>query len=119
MDAHETVVWNSQISVAVLGRVKGDTVEFLLVPLGGEGYPLSEGQVLKARLDDFIYAGVLGYADGVAGCKCEPCPDSLRIMCAAIPSFITYLSGKIAPPVQGDSAEWCEKLFQLPDTREN
>ena len=115
MDEQQQIAWNCEISVAVLGNA--ETGEHMLIELGREGYPLSEAEVLKARLKNFVYAGVMGYAEGVANAKAEPGPDCWRIMCAATPAFLTYLSGKLKPLC--DSVDWLEKLHQLPDTREN
>ena len=104
-------------TAACLGRVKDGTAEYMLVPLDGEGYPLSEGQTMLARLREYSFAGVFGYKSGFADAKNEPGPDAWRVMCAATPEFLTLLAQKLAP--QSDGVDWLEKLHQLPDTREN
>lgn len=113
MDAITKLVWDSEFSVACLGRVNGDKVEYMLVGLDGEGYPLSEGRNMLARLRGYAFAGVFGVKDGVADCKSEP--GMWPVMIAAVPSFLQILNERLAP--KGDGVDWLERLAQLPDTR--
>lgn len=104
---------SQDISVAVLGNVA--TGEHVLIELDRDGEPFSEADVLKARLKNFEFAGLMGFKDGAAGAKIEPRQDALRIMCNALPAFVAYLAAKLAP--KGDGSEWLERLYALPDTR--
>lgn len=119
MDAISHLVWNSGFSVACLGRVKDGKAEYLLAPLNGDGYPLNEGQTMLARLREYYFCGVFGFKDGVADCLPEEGPECWQVMVKATPEFLTLLAERLAPKVQGDAVAWCERLFQLPDTREN
>lgn len=117
LDRYEQLIFRyGQISVAVLGAIVNGQPEFLLAGLGPED-TLSEGDRLKARLNNYYVAGCFSYRDGEADGAVEPDPDSWRVLVAAVPSFLSYLAEKLAPPVQDDSAAWCERLFQLRDER--
>jgi hypothetical protein len=91
----------------------------MLAELDKDGLPLSEAEVDAAHAKNFIFAGVMGVKHGVADAKCEPGPDAMRVMmCAAIP-FIRRIAEKLTQAPKGDSAAFLEKLWTLPDTRQN
>ena len=116
MDAITKLVWDSEFSVACLGRVQSDnTVAYMLAPLDCKGHPLSEEQTDLARLRGYSFAGVFGYRDGVADCLPEPGEQSWRVMVKATPEFLTLLAARLAP--KGDAVSWLERLAQLPDDR--
>ena len=103
-----------EISCGVLGAIKNDRPEFILVPLGPDG-GLSEGDRLKARLNDYWCAGLFSYADGYADASVEPDSESWRILVAATPAFFAYLAERLAP--KSDAVSWLEKLHSLKDER--
>ena len=112
MDAQTQLALNAEICFAVLGNAA--TREHILIPLGPDGYPLTDAEVQEAHSKNFVYAGVMGLHCGVADARCEPGPDTLRIMCAAAPTFLRYLRTKLSADNGGD---WLERIYQLPDTR--
>lgn len=112
MDAIAQLVWDSQISVAVLGRGN----DFILIPLNETGVPMSETLLATARDRDFVFAGVFGFINGEAKCKSESL-DALPTMCAAIPAFVEFLRERLAP--KSDAVDWLTKLHALEDPRAN
>ena len=113
MDAHEELILRlGEVSVIVMGAIKDGKAEFVLVPVG-EG--LSEGDLYRLRLGNYGLAGVFSYANGYADATCEPDPDSWRVLVAATPAFLQYLSERLAP--KGDAVSWLEKLHSLKDER--
>lgn len=113
MDAHEMIAGHAEISAGVLGNERG---EFVLCPLDCEGDPLNEAHVQEARSKGFFYAGVLGYVNGAFGCKAEPGPVCGVVMLQASLAFAQFVASRLQP--KDDSVSWCERLMQLPDTRE-
>ena len=105
-----------EISCGVIGAIKNDRPEFILVSLGPDG-GLSEGDLLKARLNDYWCAGFFSYANGYADASVEPDPESWHILVAATPAFFQYLSERLAP--KGDAVDWLKELWAKPDPREN
>jgi hypothetical protein len=106
-DTHEQLVFDSEISVAVLG--KGE--EFILVRLG-KGLDDTSADAMD---NGYSYAGVIGIKDGVPGVQCEPDPASMRVMVLAGLAF----AGMIAEQLKQHqmSTDFCERLFALPDPR--
>jgi hypothetical protein len=113
MDAQHQLIFESQISVGVLG--KGE--DFVLIPLRGDGTPFDEAEVDAARDRGLEYCGVLGLKDGVPGAKCEPNPDCIYTMMHAGLAFAQLVADKLRPKPKGDAVDWLTRLFELPDTR--
>jgi len=108
MDAQQQLVWDSEISVVVLGK----GTEFVLVPLGEPG-PIPKEITEDAKRRGLRFCGVLGrFKDGSAGMECEPDVESMSVMARACFGFAGLLERQT-----GDSAEWLKKLWTLPDTR--
>ena len=55
MDAHEKLVWDAEISAAVLGKAD----EFVMIPLTDD--PIPEDVKLNAIRHGLAYVGVMGY----------------------------------------------------------
>jgi hypothetical protein len=111
--------WDSEYCCAVLGNASG---AHLLIDLDRAGYPLDEGQLLKARLANYFFCGVIGFVRGEVGVTAEAgCGD---VMLRAIPDFVGWLKGKFADQAVHDIGRAKDirelvRLFNLPDTREN
>jgi hypothetical protein len=110
MDAHETLVFDSEISVAVMGRGG----EFVLIRLDGG---IDEAATEDAARKGYAYCGVLGVKDGQAGAKCEPNPDAIYTCLLASLAFAQLVADRLKQKPKGDGAEWLARLFELPDTR--
>jgi hypothetical protein len=102
----------SEISVAVLGK-GGD---FVLIRLDGE---IDASATDAALARGFSYCGVMGVKNGQASVRCEPNPDAAVTMLHAALAFGTQVAERLRPQPEGDGVEWLERLYQLPDTREN
>lgn len=109
-DAQEQLVWDSEVSVAVIG--KGG--EFVLIRLdeNGEG---DEALIVEALKKDYAYCGVLGVKNGQAGAKCQPNPDAVYTMMHAGLAFAQEMAGRLKP--KDDSEQWLWRLWSLKDPR--
>jgi hypothetical protein len=104
MDATERLVWDSDISVAVRGK-DGD---IMLIRLDGE---IDHGVDALSR--GYSYAGVLGRKDGQTHMLCEPGFDvTVRLARIAFAKQVAATREH-----KGDSVEFLEALYCLPDTR--
>jgi hypothetical protein len=110
MDAHETLVFDSEISVAVLGR----GAEFVLIRLNGE---IDDATTVRAIERGFRYCGCLGVKDGVPGVRCEPDADALFTMCFAGLEFAVMVAERLKQKAKGEGVEWLTALFALEDPR--
>jgi hypothetical protein len=110
MDAHETLVVESEISVAVMGRDE----DFVLIRLQGE---IGEDLTSQGREKGYAYCGVLGVKGGQAGAKCAPNPDAVYTMMRAALGFAQLFADRLKQKSQGDAVGWLTALFGLPDTR--
>lgn len=108
LDVEERLVWESEVSVAVLGRGK----DFVLIRLDVNQ---SDATAL-ARSRGFFYCGALGIRDGQPSAECS-CPDAAFTMMHAALSFAQEMAmaGRLRP--KDDSAAWCERLHALEDPR--
>jgi hypothetical protein len=117
VDAHEAVerlAGDSDygFSVAVLGNPTSGA--HMLIPLDRTGsYPMTEAEVLKARLGNFEFCGVFGYLDGTVCYQEESGKAAWWVMTRAIPAYHVHLAEKLKP--RGD--DYLEFLWTLPDTR--
>jgi hypothetical protein len=108
MDQQEQLAWDSKTSVAVLG--KGS--EFVLIPLDGTPAPASR-QLAEVR--GYHYCGILGYRNRKVEAVCEPNPNAALTMLHASLKFAEAVCATAAPAAE----DWMERLYQLPDTRDN
>jgi hypothetical protein len=108
MDASEQIAWSSELAWAVLGK----GAEFVLIDLTG---PIDDATTATALAKGFTYCGVMGVKDGQAGVKCEPTLDAAVTMTHAALAFAAQMAGRTEP--KGDSLEWLERLYMLPDPR--
>lgn len=114
MDKFEALIRNAQYSVCILGNP--ETSDFELVDLDPAGLPAERREQLSKRGMKFI--GVLGVV------KCRPrvaltLPLNDEIVSALSAAFVQriekLLNGLDKP--MGDSVEWLQQLWELPDTR--
>src|ERR1041385_6654551 len=116
MDAHEMIAGHAELSACVLGNAAG---QYMLVPLDGEGYPLSETEVHEARLRGFEYVGLLGFKGGAFGYRAEPGPLCALAMFRACLEFAAYVASRLQQPKKtDDSVAWLERLMSLEDPRD-
>src|SRR5258708_13337164 len=108
MDAMEQLVFDSEISVAVMGRGG----EFVLVRLDGG---IDETATEEAARKGYAYCGCLGIKDGVPGAKCEPDPDCVYTMMHAGLAFAQLVADRLKQKPKGDGVECLTRLFALPD----
>jgi hypothetical protein len=106
----ELVVSQSEICVAVLG----EGCEFVLIRIDGE---IDNAATEAAVARGLGYCGCLGIKDGRAAAHCEPDFGSAFTMMLAAIAFCQQMAEKLKQKKTGDSAEWLERLFGLPDTR--
>ena len=109
MDATEKLVFESEISAAVLG--KGD--EFVLVNLAHYDQAVPDA----ARARGYHFCGVVGLMNGRLSLEiASPDPESVRLMAFALREFTDMCAANSKPDA---FADWMTKLHELPDTREN
>lgn len=110
MDAVSQLVWDASDATAVLGRGE----DYLLIPLGPG--PINPDIVEDAKRRGFRLCGALGTVNGRVAAKWEAAdPDALAVMVLAVLAF-TQGDEKLKAD---DSADWLERLYSLPDCREN
>jgi hypothetical protein len=93
------------------------TGRFLLVPFTRhKDELLSKGEVLHARLGNFVFCGTFGYRarDHFADFCAEPFPEAAKVMTIAAPSFFRLLAEVLMP---NPPVDWLRKLHDLPDPR--
>lgn len=112
MDAQQQLVWDAEISCAVLGNAAG---EFVLLSLDDKGLTLNKAEIERAHQKSFQYCGVMAYADGQCGARSESDPVSLSVMMQASFEFARLVVAKLKP--LSDGADWLQKLWNLPDER--
>lgn len=92
----------------------------------GDGFVLAEvrdGVLDTAAIQatpgkDYILAGVLAVVDGQIEAKCQPDVNSIYTMMRASLAFAVMVVDRLRQPQpQGDSAEWLQQLFKIPDPR--
>jgi hypothetical protein len=110
MDAQEQLVWDSEISMAVVGK-GGD---FVLIDLG----EVDDDVTKLALARGYAWCGVLGVKDGQPCANCEPNPDAALTMMHAALAFAQKVADRLRPPQKGDAVEWLESLYRLPDPRD-
>ncbi len=110
MDAHEQTVFESELAAAVMG--KGE--DFRLFWLDG---PLDDATTKDALDRGYEYAGVLAVINGQCHAKCAERPGAVQTIVAAAVDFAQQVAEKLQP--KGDEVKFLERLYRLPDTREN
>lgn len=112
LDAQEQLVWDSEVSVAVLGKGKGR--DFVLVPL--KDAELDATELVETRSRGFFFCGVLGIRDGQPSAECSDLDAAFVMMHAAL-AFAQEMAGAGRLRPKDDSAAWCERLHALEDPR--
>ena len=114
MDAIEKFAGEASEAVVVLGKAG----EFVLVPIAPPG-PLPDSLLVDAARKNFHFCGIVGIRrDGKPDAKCEPDLDSTYTCLQASLVFAVQVADKIRRPQIGDSEDWLERLYRLPDTRD-
>ena len=111
MDATEQLVWESEISAGVLGNANGQFILFWFDDT-------LDRTAMAAAVDrGFGYCGALGVVDGRAVVEPGPQSEASRALSFASLEFARTVAEHLRPERKGDSAEWLEALFRLPDPR--
>jgi hypothetical protein len=106
MDAQETLVFNSTVTAAVLGRGE----QFALVYL-----PYSQAEAFQYGKEGFRYAGVVGLLNGKVEIVSEP---DLEARILTLLAALRFAQDLIPSAANDDSVEWLTKLHALEDPRE-
>lgn len=110
MDAIEKLVFECEVSAAVLG--KGEEFVFARLP------DVPEAVTAYARERGFRYCGVVGAKAGRIELELASLdPENVKMMAFAVAEFAKCKEA--SPVLDGDSADWLERLHRLPDTRES
>jgi hypothetical protein len=110
-DTTEQLVWDSEVSYAVLGRDR----DFVLVRLHVNG-ETEATQLAEAKRRNFFYAGVLGLRDGQPSAESSGPETAFTLTLAALAfSQEMAASGRLRP--KDDFCVFAEALFRLPDNR--
>ena len=116
LNAHQQIAWDCEVSAVVLG--KGE--EHVLIPTSRDGVDEHAQAVTLqiAKQRGYEYCGVMGYGkNGECLAQSEPTnPGAVYTMMFAAFTFARLF---IAPKLKGDSVDWLERIFQLPDPRAN
>ena len=102
MDSQQQLVWDAEISAAVLG--KGE--EVLLVPLSEPG-PVPQSVIEDAQRRGLEFCGVMGYTNGQSAARCEPTEQAVITMARAVFSFAQYVADKL----KAQRAEWLKRAY--------
>ncbi len=115
MDKFEQLVAAAQFPVCILGNLRSD---FELVDLQSE--PMSEDAKRDLSKRGMCFVGVIGLVEGVPRVALAEPLDAMTAT-ALSQAFVQRIEDKIngilAP--KGDSVEFLDRLYMLPDTREN
>jgi hypothetical protein len=120
LDAISELVGTSEYVVSVHGRGE----DFVLFPVDDALDVEAAGALLIAK--DYYFCGVLCIRNGVPEMRCEPDPESARVMARAAMSFARLAASRITAAEAaetaetaklGDSAGWLEGLHGLDDPR--
>ena len=113
LDAHQQLIWDSEISCAVLGS-QSQPDRFLIVPL-----PMPEGMTgvlaVAKEIRDYAYAGSMALNAGESLAICEPGMEVTMMHAALV--FGKFVAEQLKSVHADDSVEWCRKLHALEDTR--
>ena len=114
MDPQQQLVFDSEISAAVLG--KGS--EFVLIPLPKQT-PLDKAQVTRCNARGFLLAGFLGLKEGHVRVERESAhPEAAEPLLHGAIAFCLQNADKLQSDSSADSIRWLEQLYSLPDLRE-
>ena len=113
LDPQQQLAFDSESSCAVLAN---DTGAHILVDLDHQ----DEALVLRARTQNFFYAGVIGLTHGEVGIRAES--GCLATVMGALPDFLSWLQCKLNSTVAEDSGSArdvaeLERLWSLQDKR--
>jgi len=108
MDATERLVYDSEVSAAVLG--KGDC--FVLINSDNGSVAATEA----ARAEGFYFCGVVGLKSGRVELEiASPDRETVRIMGFALREFADMCSANLVP--ESDFTNWMTRLHALVDPR--
>lgn len=114
LDEVQRFAYDAEHGYACLGNAASG--EFLLIPLDrGDTGPITQGELLKARLGNFFFCGVFGIVGGFQLYQAEGGFDAWRVMSRAEAAYRVLLAERLTPI--GDDVSWLERLHALPDTR--
>lgn len=111
MDVQEQLVWESEVSAAVLGNGE----EFVLIRLD-INEECEQAAIERAISKGFVYCGVLGFKNGHAAVRCGDDPGAIYTIAHASVAFAHVIAQHLRRQ-QGDAVDWLESLHSLPDTR--
>lgn len=109
LDEQQQLTWDSEVSVAVLGR-GGD---FVLVNLAD---PIEDASK-EAQVKGFHFCGVLAVKSGEPIAKCESDMDSVYTMMHAGLEFARLVADRLKQQQAGDAVAWLGRLYTLEDPR--
>ena len=109
-DAQEQLVWDSVVSVAVLGKGR----EFILIALPTDA--ADAVKMAEAKRREFFYCGVLGIRDGQPSAESSGPETAFTLTLAAL-AFAQEMAeaGRLRP--KDDFVRFAEALWRLPDNR--
>jgi hypothetical protein len=110
MDAQQQVVWNAEISAAVLGNAAGHSVVIDL----DRSLP-SDLDLFKQH--GFTWCGVMAYSNGQCSASCELTVEAMSCLASAAFQFAQLVAARLKRG--NENTAWLERLYQLPDTRDN
>lgn len=107
-DLREQLIIDTAKSGETPFAILGNGEEYRLVSLGDD---IDADSVNREMLNGFVYAGVLGVVNGRAKVALDPNAGSREIETARL------AGSAFARERIGDSLQWLEHLWALPDTR--
>jgi len=114
LDPSEQIATGAQAACCVLGNIQ--TGDFALVDLASLPVPDETAAEFHARGLGFL--ATIGIVDGkFVSAFAVPVSDQLAAL--LFQDFSVFLLKKFTAKSGGDGVEWLERLFALPDTREN
>ncbi|MGA2203033.1 MAG: hypothetical protein ABSG40_13810 [Terriglobales bacterium] len=106
MDRIEQIAWDSEYAMAVLGK----GTDFLLVDLDTT---MPEEVRQDAVTRGYRFCGIFGFRNGRTESQFEPDPEAFAVMNCALFRFVQLVASKLT------HVDTLERLYRLPDTREN
>src|SRR5438874_5766553 len=102
LDAHQQLIWDSEVSCVVLGS-QSRPDRFLIVPL-----PMPEGMAavldVAKEIRDYAYAGSMAVKAGESSAICEPGMEVTMMHAALV--FGQFVAEQLKATTKDDSAEW-------------
>jgi hypothetical protein len=117
MNKFEHIACHGQVVVAILGNEV--TRDFELIDLAA--CPLAPDKAAEYTARGLGYCGTLGFVCGQFRSALAVSLDDATVSALA-QAYLDFVFTKLAAPAPlpaGDSAGWLDRLFNLPDMREN